>query len=431
MKHARMIRLTGAIGAMLLASQPAVAEPAAGSAPAPLPRVAAWDAFIDGIRELPGKLLTKLPATMQQDPQVQQEISRLALASVTSSALDMLGSDGDHPAFVPQGNLVLNVAEPNPDTIYRAARITPGGTYRIQGMRGSPRMVSLGQADPLPVEPGFAPGKGSHTFHDVNALKVDRAGRFDVVLSPERPAGYTGDWWKLEPGTTRLVLRLVSSDWGRERDPTFSIERLDRPVNRARVDGAVLAKNLELTARLASFMALWFVDHVEKLRHDGYVNKLKMVDISQLGGLAGQAYYEGAYDLAPDEALIVEVKPPARCQYRSLIATNEVFETLDWLNNQSSLNDSQAKVDTDGMLRIVISAKDPGIPNWIDTAGHPRGVFQGRWTNCDSQPTPTVRKVDVSQVRALLPKATPLITPDERQRTIRARRAAYQQRPLW
>lgn len=48
-------------------------------------------------------------------------------------------------------------------------------------------------------------------------------------------------------------------------------------------------------AKLGSFMAMWFVDKVEQLRAEGYDNKLKMVDIANIGGLAGQVYYEGAY----------------------------------------------------------------------------------------------------------------------------------------
>lgn len=408
---------------------PAKAQQVANTAP-PV-RVQAWDHFVDGIRDLPTRMLAKLPVTMQQDPQIQQEIARLALASISMTALDMIGSDGDHPAFVPVGNFAINVAEPNPDTIYRAARITPGGTYRISGRRENLRMITLGQSGPLPVESGFVPGKGARAFHDMNTLKVDRDGRYEVILSPERPAGYTGDWWKLEPDASRLSLRLVSSNWSKERDPTISIERLDRPVRRQRIEADVLARNLEMTAKLGSFMAMWFVDRVEQLRAEGFVNKLKMVDIASIGGLAGQVYYEGAYDLADDEALLVEVKAPTSCLYRSLILTNEIFETTDWLNSQSSLNDSQAKVDSDGVLRIVVSAKDPGVPNWLDTAGHRRGAFQGRWTNCNAQPTPTVRKVAVTEVRGLLPAATPTVTPEQRERIIRERRAAYQQRPLW
>jgi hypothetical protein len=167
------------------------------------------------------------------------------------------------------------------------------------------------------------------------------------------------------------------------------------------------------------------------LREQGYVNKLKVLDVAQSGGLTGQFYYEGAYDLNDDEALIVEAKVPSKCIYRSLILTNEIYETTDWYNNHSSLNDSQGKADNDGVLRIVVSAKDPGVPNWLDTAGYPRGVVQGRWTGCESQPIPSVRKVMLTEVRNALPPGTPFVTPAQRQTQIGERRLALQQRPLW
>src|SRR3546814_5905585 len=96
-------------------------------------------------------------------------------------------------------------------------------------------------------------------------------------------------------------------------------------------------------------------------------------------GLVGQFYYEGAYQLAPDEALLVEAKVPETCGYWSLILTDDVYETTDWVNNHSSLNDAQARVDKDGLFRAVISAQDPGVPNWLDTAGNASGAVQGRW----------------------------------------------------
>src|SRR3546814_8101894 len=68
---------------------------------------------------------------------------------------------------------------------------------------------------------------------------------------------------------------------------------------------------------------------------------------TQMSGLSRQAYYEGAYDLADDEALISEVRIPDQVSYWSLILTNELYETTDWYNNQSSLNDVQAVVDSD------------------------------------------------------------------------------------
>ena len=67
----------------------------------------------------------------------------------------------------------------------------------------------------------------------------------------------------------------------------------------------------------------------------------------------------------------------------------------------------------------------------MDTAGHPTGIVQGRWTGCDSQPVPEVRKVKLADVARLLPKDTPKVTPEQRQATLRERRRALLERPYW
>ena len=111
--------------------------------------------------------------------------------------------------------------------------------------------------------------------------------------------------------------------------------------------------------------------------------------------------------------------------------TNEIFETTDWYNNHSALNDTQAQVDSDGIVRFVISAKDPGVPNWLDTAGYEKGEFQGRLYNSSSNVLPTMKKVPFAQVRQHLPDDTPVITAEERDQILRERRFLLQSRPMW
>jgi hypothetical protein len=426
----------GTVGTVLLcAGGSAFADPPALPAnPASPPAgIAGWNELVDGLRNLPNRMLAKLPEPLRNDPQVQQEVGRLILESLASSTIDAIGGDGDHPTFLPQINQTLNVGQPNADTVYRVARITPGGTYRLRGQRGALRIANIGQLGPTPGEPGSTSSQPGPTriYNDINALHADAKGNFDVLLSANQPQGYKGDWWQLSPTANKLLLRMVSSDWSHERPLTISIERVDATVQKPRPPAADLEQRLRRLPDATAFMALLFVDHVEGLRQQGYINKLKVFDTSQIGGLAGQFYYEGAYDLHDDEALIIESKVPSNCLYRSLILTNEIYETTDWYNNYSSLNDSQARADQDGVLRIVVAAKDPGVPNWLDTAGYPRGVVQGRWTGCKTQPIPSVKKVTVAEVRDVLPRDTPLVTPAQRQAQIRARRLALEQRALW
>ena len=390
------------------------------------PHVAGWNELIESLRTLPERMLAKLPEAQRHDPQMQQEIGRLALEALASCAIDAIGSDGDFPQFLPSIGQLLNVGQPNADTLYRTATITPGGSYRLRGTRGNLNQTKIGQVVPRNAETG----KG-RAYLDINELQVDENDQYDVLISPTKPEGYEGDWWELGPNAIKLMLRMVSSDWANERAPTFSLERVDIPMGRPRTSAADLERKLRVMAPTMDFMGLMFVDHVEQLRAEGFIHKLKEFDVSQMGGLVGQFYYECAYDLADDEALIIEVKEPAVCPYRSLILTNDIYETTDWYNNHSSLNGSQAATDADGVLRIVVSARDPGVKNWLDTAGYKTGAIQGRWTDCDSQPIPTIRKVPVADVVGLLPAGTPMVTPQERDAIIRERRMALQHRPHW
>jgi hypothetical protein len=388
-----------------------------------------WKHWTNQLEQLNTEMIDRLPARLRDDPQVRQEAGRLLLEAVASETISALGQDANHPVFLPSINFYLNIGQPNADTTYRSAAVEPDGSYRIRGEVGSLRILRLGLFEPIPA--GHVLNLPIPTYYDFKTLKVDSSGRFDVLLSPERPACYEGDWWQLKPHTTQLLLRQVAFDWATERDPRISIERLDRPVERPRPSADDLKKRLDTLGDQIAQMALLFVDHVEQLRNEGYINKLKEFDVSHMGGLAGQFYYEGAYDLKPEEALIVEAKVPSGCSYWSIILTNDLFETTDWYNNQSSLNGSQTRIDPDGVVRYVVSGKDPGVPNWLDTAGYKSGAIQGRWTECDATPIPSIRKVALADVRAELPPDTPAVTPEQRDKQIRERRSQVQHRPLW
>lgn len=383
--------------------------------------VEGWDALIESLRTLPGRMLAKLPEEQRSDPQVRAEVGRLALEALASSSIEALGADPMSPTFLPAIGQVLNVGQPNADTVYKSVSVDPTQTYRITGRKGTITLAVLAQA---------LSGSNSRPHLDLSTLRTDADGRFSVLVGPEKPAGYSGDFWRLEPETRRLMLRLVSTDWSHEVQPTLAIERVGEPTGRRRAPAGDLTRRLTALARSTDFLALMFVDRVQTLADEGYVNKFKAM-VPPEGALASQFYYDGVYDLAEDEALIVESPVPETCAYRSLILTNGLYETTDWTNNHSSLNAAQAQPDADGKLRIVVSAKDPGVKNWLDTAGYPRGIIQGRWTGCDSQPIPTAKKVKVADVKKHLPAGVATVTQEEREAIIRERNRAYQERSLW
>lgn len=388
-----------------------------------IPEVAGWEELIESLRTLPQSMLAQLPENERNDPQVQQEVARLALSALGSVAIDTLGGDPDFPQFLPTIGPVLNVGQPNADTVYRAARIAPDGVYRLTGVLGALNQAVIGQVVPREAETGEG-----RAHLDLNALHVDEANRFDVMISAERPADWDGEWWELRPAAYRLLLRMVSNDWATETLPALSLERVDVPMRRGRVPADVLEQRLRAMPQAIGFLAPMFVDRVDQLRSEGFVHRFKSFDITSAGGLEGQFYYETVYDLADEEALIIETPIPETCPYRSLILTNQIYETTDWYNNHSSLNGHQSSPDSDGVWRVVVSARDPGIRNWLDTAGHPAGMIQGRWTHCSDTPIPTISKVAFDDIAEHLPADVAQVTAEERDEITRARRKAFMQR---
>ncbi len=392
-------------------------------------RLFGWDEFVDGIRPLGAQLVARLPEHLHADPQVVQESYRLLLSGLMRGISDAMVGDRRFPIFVPELNICQNIFQPNADTIYKSAMIDGAGSYRLRGERGTVKMMVLAELGPDTIRTGqHSPALFQYDF---DTLKLDDQGRFDVIVSQKRPEGHNGDWWELHPKAEKFMIRIVGCAWGDEKEPRLGIDRLDIASAKGRHSAADLSARLAELPTIAWNCAHMFTDHVQKLVEEGKLNTLKVVDFSNMTGLSRQSYYEGAYELADDEALISEVSIPKEVGYWSLILTNEIFETTDWYNNQASLNMAQARLDGDGVFRAVISARDPGVPNWLDTAGYPRGAIQGRWFDTDQRPTPTLRKVKLSEVRDHLPADTPSVTPAEREAVLRARRIGAQMRTIW
>ena len=93
-----------------------------------------------------------------------------------------------------------------------------------------------------------------------------------------------------------------------------------------------------------------------------------------------------------------------------------------------SLAGHQLHVDDDGRIRLVLSARDPAVPNWIDNEGRRRGLLAYRWVWATTSPAPTAQLVKIDEVRALMPERHPLIDENERRNRLSARREQFWKR---
>ena len=121
-----------------------------------------------------------------------------------------------------------------------------------------------------------------------------------------------------------------------------------------------------------------------------------------MGAAAENRPVIGRWELAPDEALILEVEPP-RGVYWSYSLGNPWWETIDYGRHQSSLNGHQAVVDADGKVRVVRRERDPGVANWLDTAGFSNGMMILRCVRTETAPSPTSTVVSSTTCLARCP----------------------------
>jgi len=385
-----------------------------------------WADYLEAMKPIGDQVLatTRNP----ENPQDRQDTWRLLMATLAQAYQQVVYADPDYPEFIPIYSTVLNLSAPNPDYLYRSAEIDGKGVYRLRGKRGTNRMTlvsmhagyyALGNAKPNPDE------------HDLDELTIAPDGTFSVILSQNRPEGYTGDWWYLNPQTTMVGNRVAAYDWANEQDSQIGIERLDVPSSAPRLSAEESDRRLKLMATWIALQPTLGYDRIADLARKGHVNTLEIFDYTSVGGAKGQVYVEGLFDLQPDEGLLLEAKVPDICKYWSFMLTNEQFVTIDWMQHQSSLNAFQAHIDRDGYVRVVISANDPGVPNWLDTGGYLRGGIQVRWNNCSSAPNPVATKIKLAELRRHVPGDTPTVSAAERDKSLRERRLAAQMRIRW
>ena len=360
----------------------------------------------------------------------RQELYQMMLSALAGGHFGLVSNDPDYPEFVPMLSSALNFAAPVPDFVYTYAPIRGEGSYRIAGHRGTSLFAFVTVSETYftrtdKPKPGLA-------NYDVDALTIGADGRFEVLLSAEKPKHWRGDWWYMDPKATNLGVRHAQYDWENEVDPRMSIERLDVPAARPKPTAAEIAERMEEIAQWMEFSIQHWLIHLDASRKKGIVNRFEVTDYSGFTGNSWpQVYLETLFEIAEDEALVIETEIPETVRYWSFMLADELFATIDWTNRQSSLNGHQARLDADGRFRAVLSVRDPGVLNWLDTGGYLRGVIQNRWNQASSAPCPSMKRIKLAEVRNHLPQDTPVVSPAEREQSLRRRRAGAQMRRKW
>ncbi len=377
-------------------------------------------------------------------------------------------------AIEPQAKATID----NADAVYLYAPIDGDQRYVIRGRAGDTRhwrgkpATTTGRKAPQYVifetPSGYVGDSGSITelrpgtranggVLDSSQLEVEPDGSFEILLAPTRPEGHRGNFLATKASrssrqggepvvfTSRwVVLRELFDDWQREDLLDLEIFRIGSEGAHPEAPGpaCVAAQMQRIGAIVDNQMRYWneFYAVVLETHEDRNGDGKRFMPRNDLnapnagrhfGGQPTNLYAGGVFELAPDEALLVEVSVPVPPVYMGFHLANLWGESLDFANHQSSLNGCQTEPDADGVHRYVVAHRDPGVPNWLDTTGLPEGFLSLRWAYTqapDAVPTTTVTRVRFDTLGSHLPAQTRTVSTTERSERIRMRQAHVQRR---
>jgi hypothetical protein len=316
------------------------------------------------------------------------------LTQILNVALECyLWADTERPTIVPITAPTKKWGGDNADAFYHYAALNPRRTYRIRGRRGDAVYLSL------TVYGGPDDGRWSNrivcTLNDRN-LSFNEDGTFEVILGPEKHAGNS---MKLEDDAVCVVTRDYLVDPVMGRQASWRIEALN-PAPPPRLTDADVARRFRAATNflreLLGIFPLAFDDEKLNTVDDPYP-----VPQVTYGWAAGDAAYAmGSFDLSDEQALILEGTSPP-CAFWNMCLWNPFLQTYDYRYERVTINGGQVRYEPDGSWRIVISARDPGAPNWVSTAGHRRGRIWFRWFLPEEMPKrPRARVVKVVDLRS-------------------------------
>ncbi|ORX10979.1 hypothetical protein AWC27_24345 [Mycobacterium szulgai] len=294
----------------------------------------------------------------------------------------------DHPFLQSGTGPFTKMGLDNPDTLYFGTRVHADRDYVVTGRRGSTTDLSFQLLGGEYTDANVPP---SQAAFDDRELEIAADGSFEWRVRPTSPG--------------QLVIREVYGDWSAQRG-TLAISRLDTagtgppPLTRQTVEKRYATAGKQLVNRVKTWLQFpqWFYLDIP-------VNTMVAPRLTP-GGLATQYSSVGHFELRPDQALVITV-PVSDAPYLGFQLGSMWYISLDYINHQTSLNNTQAQADPDGKVRIVVADQNPGVTNWVETLGHRRGILQFRWQRVSRELTeadgPTVELVDFDTIPATLP----------------------------
>jgi hypothetical protein len=350
--------------------------------------------LLDALGELDGQFLSGDRA-VGDDQQVLEGYKWIF--SILQVALDtQVWGDSANPRFVEIVGPYKKWGGDNADAYYQFAPVDPDVVYRVTGTKGDAAYLSL------TVYGGPRDGHYSErivgSVNDRDDLKIAKDGSFEFVMARERPKGWKGAFIQLEDDAVAAITRDYLEDPFRGKRCGWHIQAVDPPTMYRETDA-------DLARRFRAALT-WVRDQAQMvplgLGAPNQIDEPYPVQKVTFGWAAGDAAYAmGSFDLAPDEALVITGRSP-ECAFWNCCLWNQFMHTYNYDYERVTINGAQADYEDDGSWAIVIAHDDPGHPNWLSTAGHPRGRIWFRWFYPTATPErPMTRVVNLGDVPAI------------------------------
>ena len=330
-----------------------------------------WEDFCDRLK-LAGSAL--MYSGTPRDPFQQAEGIRY-LSRLTRAGLEAFVeySDPRFPVFRRMVHETVKMGADNPDNYYFNAQISGKYEYRITGKRNTVHYLGFfTQNGNYGTTGGLAPC-GALDHKD---MFFEDDGSFEIILSREKRGS---NWLKIEEDTGMAMVRQTFLKRHEEVPAEVTIERIDGNAKPDPITPEMVDEGLKTAALFVAGAPMLFAKWAKGFQK--HTNKLPLFDpetSNAAGGDASITYYHSHWKLAPDEALVIEVKPPA-CDSWNFQLNNYWMESLDYRYFDICISKGNAVFREDGSVCVVVAHKDPGTPNWLETCGHEEGTMCWRW----------------------------------------------------
>lgn len=381
---------------------------------------AAWDDFAERLGALGHRIL-------QDDfPNGADRDRAEGMKHLTHIIIEGLRWEFDHGSPEFASLMIANTdstswGAPNVDNKYYRARIDGSSTYTLHGNAKHLHDIAI-QTTRGDIHQGHV---GASETVDLSQLTLDEHGNFSLKISPEPQQG---DWIQQGAEHTILSIRTYFVDWettdfGRfylVKDGTEGLapEPLSEREAAARLGRA--ANWIE--ANLVGWNR-WFRAALLGTNENEPIAP-RLVE----GGSSALIYGGIPLRLEDGMALVIEIDDPHAEYFSFQTYRRGWYHPGDYANRQTSLNQHQAHVGSDGKIRFVASAEDPGVPNWLDTEGRGDGLIFFRYLKAENPQLPEVVLVPQADVVSLFPADTPEVNAEERRSTISMRQRHVQHR---